>query len=548
MVIGLLGAALAGGLALADRAPPATIGPEVTLDVPSLAADALRSIGRMAAAYALSLGVTLVYGLAAARGRRAERVLLPLLDVLQSVPILSFLPIVLLTLVAAVPEGVAVELAAIVLLFTSQVWNLTFSWIQALTTIPGDLDEAARAFRLGSWLRFRALELPHAAVGLVWNSMMSWAGGWFFLMAAESFTVGSRDFRLRGLGSYLQAAAEAGDARAIALGLLTLGIVIVTLDQFVWRPALAWSHHFRLDLVEGEQAPASWWLHTLRSATGVRRAAAALAAPLVRVDAWLSRRPGPARPSARRPTRWLAWAAAAALAGATGWGALHAGALLLHVTASQWLSVAAGLGATTLRVAAALGLAALWTIPAGVAIGTDPRVASVLQPIVQVAASVPATALFPVLLLGLLGLPFGIEVAAVVLLMLGTQWYLLFNVIAGAAAIPEDLRQTARSLGLRGVLRWRTLLLPALFPHLITGAITASGGAWNASIVAEHIEFEGRTRTTVGIGALVSDATARGDYPLLLASTLAMIAVVVLVNRVVWRRLYRVAETRYRME
>lgn len=548
VVLGLLAAVLYLGVALARGAPHAVEGPRIELEPAALPGYALRSLGRMSAAYALSLAFTLLYGRAAAHRRAAERVLMPLLDVLQSVPILSFLPVVLLSLTAILPEAPAVELASIVLIFTSQAWNLTFAWYQSLTTIPLELREAAATFRFGGWLRLRALELPHATIALVWNSMMSWAGGWFFLMAAESFTIGARDFRLAGLGSYLAAAADAGEVRAIGLGILTLVVMIVLLDQLVWRPLIAWAQRFKLESVAGEEGPSSWFLGALRSsriacAIG-RRARAAVSA----LDARIASRSIASGEPRSRAVRIAGWAAIAIAALATLYGGARAARVLVGVEIEGWVSIGLGLAATLLRVLVALALAALWTIPLGVAIGTSRRLAGVLQPLVQVAASVPATALFPVVLLFLLGIPGGLDVAAVTLMLMGTQWYLLFNVMAGAASIPEDLRQSARLMGLSRLGRWRTLLLPSIFPYAVTGAITATGGAWNASIVAEYIHFGGELRRTTGIGAVIADSTARGDFALLLAATLAMIATVVLLNRVVWRPLYRLAEERFRME
>lgn len=533
------------GVALSAAHEAAGHAREVVLDLSParLPGYALLSLARMTAAYALSLGFSLAVGALAARSRAAERVLLPALDVLQSVPILSFLPVVLLTLTAVLPEGLAVELSAVALLFTSQVWHLTFAWYQALTTTPVELREAAASFRLGRWQRLRALELPHGAISLVWNSMMSWAGGWFFLMAAEAFSVGARDFRLPGLGSYLEAAAAQGDVRAIGLGVATLVALIVALDQLLWRPLIAWSDRFKLDTVAGAEAPSSWFLDAQRGSAAVAWLRGRLRAAL---DA-LGPGPAPAPAAAGRPRlarRTLGVVGGVALAG----GLLQLTALVALVPPAGWRAVALGLLATLLRVAAALALALLWTVPAGVAIGSSPRLARVVQPLVQVAASVPATALFPIVLLVLLRLPRGLELAAVVLMLMGTQWYLLFNVIAGAAAIPQDLRHTASALRLGRVARWRALVLPAIFPHLVTGAVTAAGGAWNASIVAEYVRFGERTERTVGIGAVIADATARGDFPLLAGATVALVGAVALLNLLVWRRLYRVAEDRFRLE
>jgi NitT/TauT family transport system permease protein len=550
-VVVLIGIAVLiyAGMRLALQAPETVAGPTISISPRVLPYYALRSVGRMAAAYLLSLAFTLVYGRLAAYNRRAEQVLMPLLDVLQSVPILSFLPVVLLSLSAILPERTAAELASIVLIFTSQAWNMTFAWYQSLTTIPVELREASAVFRFNGWLRFKVLELPFAAISLIWNSMMSWAGGWFFLMAAEIFTVGQRDFRLPGLGAYLQEAANQGDTRAILWGIGTLVLVIVALDQLVWRPLLAWADRFKLEMVEGENPPTSWFYDLLRSAHILEWLSHRVWRPLSeRVDAWFIRRTA-AEAGLEKPGRpYLFYLLALLLGLGLAYGAVRAALMLATVPAHQWGEIGLGVLATLLRVSVSLLIALAWTIPVGVAIGTNPRAATYLQPVVQVVASVPATALFPVFLLLIIGLPGGLNIAAVVLMLTGTQWYLLFNVIAGASAIPQDLKYTSALIGLSRWERWRTLILPGLFPYIITGAITASGGAWNASIVAEHVEFGGRTLFTTGIGALIARATGTGDYPLLLAATLAMVLTVVLINRTLWRRLYRLAEERFRME
>jgi len=538
------------GVRLARGAPAAVQGPQISLAPGALPWYTMRSLGRMAAAYVLSLCFTLVYGYAAAYNRRAEQVLLPMLDVLQSVPILSFLPVVLLSLSAILPQTIAAELAAIVLIFTSQVWNMTFAWYQSLTTIPKELREVAAVFRLG-WLRLRTLELPFGAISLIWNSVMSWAGGWFFLMAAETFTVGARDFRLPGLGAYLREAATGGDLRAVALGVGWLVAVIVALDQLVWRPLLAWSDRFKVEMVASQTPATSWFYDAWRASSLVRRLGHRVGSPLVEaLDTWIGRRLASTVTLGEDAahTTW-GWRAAAVLGGmGLLYGTARAVEILVGIPPSQWVAIGLGLLATLLRVSAALAVALAWTVPMGVIIGSSPRLAAWLQPVVQIAASVPATALFPIFVLALAGLPTGLNLAAVLLMLMGTQWYLLFNVIAGASAIPRDLRDTSALLQLNRWERWRTLVLPALFPYIVTGAITASGGAWNASIVAEYIEFGGRTLLTTGIGSLISQATASGDYPLLLASTLVMVAAVVTINRTVWRRLYGLAAERYRME
>lgn len=549
-VLVLIGVFIYLGTELAEHAPSVTRGPEISLHPSALPLYAALSLMRMAAAYALSLTFTLVYGYAAAKNVSIRSILMPLLDVLQSVPILSFLPVVLLGLATILPERVAAESASVVLIFTSQVWNMTFAWYQSLTTVPAELREATAIFRFNAWLTFKHLELPFGAIGLLWNSIMSWAGGWFFLMAAEMFTVGERDFRLPGIGSYLQTAANQGDMTAIAWGLATLILVIVGLDQLVWRPLLVWADRFKLEMVTGGPEPQSWFHDILRSSSVVSWFSSRVIRPIGEwLDQLMTRRLPPIQLIGdQMGGRGCSRAVMAVLVLGTIYGALRAGAMLLQVQPSEWREVGLGLLATLLRVTAAMVFALAWTVPVGVAIATSRKLANWLQPVVQIAASVPATALFPVLLLFVLQLPGGLNVAAVLLMLMGTQWYLLFNVIAGASAIPQDLKYTSVLLGMSVWERWRTLVIPALFPYIVTGAITASGGAWNASIVAEYAQFGGRTLSTVGIGATISRATAAGNYPLLLAATLAMIVAVVLINRLFWHRLYRLAETRYRIE
>jgi len=547
LVIGLLGLLVA----LAVGAPQVVRGPDISLAPAALPWYTLLSLMRMTAAYALSLIFTLIYGRVAANNPRLEAFLIPLLDVLQSVPILSFLPAVLLSLSAILPISIAAELASIVLIFTSQVWNMTFAWYQSLTTIPKELREAGKIFRLNSWMRFKVLELPFAMLSLVWNSMMSWAGGWFFLMAAEIFTVGERDFRLPGLGAYMQEAAIQGNLTAVLWGLGTLVLVIVAMDQLIWRPLLTWADRFKVEMVESDNPPTSWFYAAIRSSTLIRRFQQRWITPLIeRFDRRMIR-PEAVIEVEREATPGRAWGrplVGLALAGALLAGGYYIVSMLAAVSLHEWLLIAQGLTLTTLRVVIVLLLALAWTIPVGVAIGVNPRLAALLQPIAQVAASIPATALFPLFLLFILRLPQGMNIAAVLLMLMGTQWYLLFNIIAGASAIPQDLKYITAMMQLGRRERWQTLFLPALFPYLITGAITASGGAWNASIMAEYIHFSGQGFQTVGVGSLIAQATAAGDYPLLLAATLSLVLVVVLINRLVWQRLYRLAEANYRME
>lgn len=543
-----------GALQLALNAPAVIAGPAINLAPTALPFYAVLSVARLAAAYIISIIFSLSYGYAAARSSTASQGLLPLLDVLQSVPILSFLPVALVSLNAILPEAIASELASIFLIFTSMAWNLTFSAYQSFSTIPRDLLEASESFQLQPWLRFRLVELPFAMRTLIWNSLLSWAGGWFFLMAAETFVVGKRDFRLPGIGSYLQAAAQAGDNGAIAWGVVALIITVVALDQILWRPALAWAERFRIGTVDPDELTRSWLYDLLSRSWLIEQFLARIWRPLGDAfDRALLRLRPPRTAGERqeyRRRRGFGLALAVLIGVALGYGAFRALLFLAQLPAGEWLRILAGLGATAVRVAIAVALGTLWTVPAGVSIGTNRRVAFVALPITQVIASIPATALFPVFVVAFVGLagPLGLNLAAILLMLLGTQWYTLFNVIAGAAAIPRDLAYIAQMLGLGPRLAWTTLILPALYPYLITGLITASGGAWNASIVAEFAQIAGQPRQVVGIGAVIADATARGDYVLLFAATLALIIAVVIINRLLWNRLYAQATERYRLE
>jgi NitT/TauT family transport system permease protein len=505
------------------------------------------SLLRIALAYVLSLLFAVTYGYIAAYRPRAERFMIPLLDVLQSIPVLSFLPGVMLAMAALFPgRQLGVELGAVLLIFTGQVWNMAFSFYASLKSIPREMREAATIYRFNWWQRFLQIELPFATIGLVWNSMMSVAGAWFFLMACEQFG----NFRLPGLGSYLQAAADSGDTRSILLGILTMVAVIVLIDQFVWRPVIAWAEKFKMEQVESASAPTSWVLDFLRRSRGValfrKRAVRPLREQIIH---YFGRHEVRAESAGENQAAlWLWRVVGTAALAAIGYAVVQVVMILTGLHGSDFRQIGIGLFATWLRVNVTLVLGALWTIPAGVAIGFNPRLARIAQPLAQIAASVPATAVFPVVLLVLIRLGGGLGFGSIVLLLLGTQWYILFNVIAGAMAIPTDLKEAASVFGIRGWERWRKLILPGIFPFLVTGMITASGGAWNVSIVAEYAHLKGQVYSTVGIGAMISAATDAKNFNLLLASTIALAAVVVTTNRLLWRRLYRLAETRFKLE
>jgi NitT/TauT family transport system permease protein len=553
----LLGAVAYGLMRTATRlSAPLSSGTQVDLNPLHLPLYAAYSTLRMSVAYVIALVFSIAYAKIAAASRRAERIMLPVLDILQSIPILSFMPGVVLGMAALIPgRTIGLELAAVLLIFTSQAWNLAFSFHQSLNTIPRELSEAATVYQCGPWRRFTRLELPFGAISLIANSMMSWAAAWFVLTASEQFVIGSKDLRLPGLGSYMQAAAAAGDPVATILGLGTLIAIIVLLDQVIWRPLAVWSDRFKFEQSGGEVVPTSFIAEIVNGSALLEWLRTHVGTPL---GQWLDRVLGGAqgeigpftipKPVVRGGRRLLAIAVVAALAGLTLWGAVAAVRELTGLPLSAWRTVWISAGATFLRTLIALVISAAWTIPVGVAIGFNPRLSARAQPFVQIAASVPANMLFPIILVVLLSVPGGLNIASVLLMLLGTQWYVLFNVIAGAMAIPSDLREAATVYNVSGWRRWRTLILPAIFPYLVTGMITATGGAWNASVVSEYVTFKGQKLMTVGLGSLIADAADRADFPLLLAGTLVMAAIVITVNRVFWRRLYALAEARFRLD
>ena len=516
---------------------------------------ALYSLVRISVAYALSLVFALAYGYVAASSRRAEMIMVPLLDILQSIPVLSFLPGVMLAMVAIFPHSqFGVELGSILLIFTGQVWNIAFSFYSSLKTVPRELHEAAVIYRFSRWQRFAQLDLPFSTIGLVWNSMMSVAGGWFFLMACEMFVLGKRDFRLPGLGSFLQTAASSGNMRAILWGVAAMIAVIVLLDQLIWRPIIVWADKFKFEQVESSGVAQSTLLNLIGRASMVLRLYRLLMQP---VFDWLSRTftLGARRaaetfsaPKQNPLRRWIGYLLAAAVLVGLGFAVFYAARELSELHREDYRELLESAALTFLRVNAALVLGALWTVPAGVAIASHARLARIAQPLVQMAASIPATALFPIILLFLLRLRGGLEIAAMLLMLLGTQWYILFNVIAGAMAIPTDLKEAAQIYRFSSWDRWRYLTLPGIFPYLVTGMVTASGGAWNASIVAEYFHFQGKIVSTAGLGSTISSASDDGRFDVLLAATLIMATVVVLINRLLWRRLYRLASSRFKLE
>ena len=546
MVLALLGALLASLIA-AGRQWARPLGQEVVIDTSfgALPRYTLFSLSRGLIAYLFSLLFTIVYGTMAAHSRRAERVLIPVLDVLQSIPVLSFVPAFVLGLMAIFPHSNAgLELACILAIFTGQVWNMTFSYHASLRAIPKELAEVARLHGFGFRKRLMTLEIPSAMIGLVWNSMMSMAGGWFFLSVVESVPLGDTSYRLPGLGSYMAVAIEAGNGHAMAGGALAMVLMIVLVDRLLWHPLIAWSERFKQEETGAAEKPSSLVYDLVRRSR-----------LLARIRPWL-RRTGDAGTSVEadgtpRGTALLRRVLARAVAVVAGalvvWGGWHLAFLLLGLGPDDWLRIVRALGYSALRVLAAVVLGALWAVPVGIGIGRSPRAARILQPLIQVAASFPAPMLFPLVAFALAAWGIGGNAVAIALMLICTQWYILFNVVAGAAAVPHDLREVAAVFGLGRPARFALLYLGAVFPYVVTGLVTAAGGAWNASIVAEVVQYRGGQMAVEGIGSLIANSAHRGDYSLLAASTVALSALLIVVNRLGWRRLYRLSDERFAM-
>ncbi len=516
---------------------------------------AFYSIGRMGIAYGFSIVFAVAYGYIAAYNSRLEPWMVALLDILQSIPVLSFLPPVVLAMVALIPgRQLGIEMGVILLIFTGQVWNLAFSFYSSLKTIPREMIEASRVYRYSSWQRFWQLELPYATIGLVWNSIVSVAGGWFALIFCETFTMGNRNFQLPGLGSYIQVATNEGNVRALLGGIGVVVLIVVATDQLIWRPLIAWSDKFKFEQVESAERVTSPILTLLRRSALLSSLPGRL---WTRIEEPIYHRLAESREArvlrpldrgeGQKASGWL-WMLAVAAAAAAIWALGEAAFMLRAVTWPDVKELFAGAAATFLRVNAALLISAAWTIPVGVAIGLNVKLARIVQPVAQILASVPATAFFPILLIGLVEIGGGLGLGAIVLMLLGTQWYILFNVIAGAMSIPSDLREVAKLYRFTRRQRWTKLILPAIFPYLITGMVTASGGAWNASVMAEYSHVQGRTLETIGLGAQIDAATDAGRFSMLLLATIMISLIVVTMNRLVWRRLYRLAETRFKLE
>jgi NitT/TauT family transport system permease protein len=523
----------------------------VSLDPANLPAYALRTTMRMLLAIVCSIIFTFGYAALAAKSRRAEMVLIPLLDILQSVPILGFLTFTVVFFMNLFPGSVfGAELACVFAIFTSQAWNMTFSMYQSMRNVPKDLEEASQSFHLSGWQRFWRLDVPFAMPGLIWNTMMSMSGGWFFVVASEAITVGNTTVTLPGIGSYVASGIQKQNLPAIGYAILTMLLVIIAYDQLLFRPVVAWADKFRFEQTASASAPTSWMLDLFRRTRALRALSYPFAAISKVISNWhLSIPPGlklPARsgqPSRLIDALWLVLIIAS-----TGYAAWRVYEYLSATLGPSDLFSAIGYGFITLtRVVVLIFLASLIWVPIGVWIGLRPKLAERIQPLAQFLAAFPANLAFPVFVVVIVRYGLNANVWLSPLMILGTQWYILFNVIAGASAFPTDLREAAGSFHLGGWRWWTKVILPGIFPYYITGAITASGGSWNASIVAEVASWGNTHLSAAGLGAYIATATEAGDFPRVVLGIAIMCILVTLFNRLLWRPLYAFGERRLRL-
>ena len=550
LVLGLVALVAWGGTAMSARYQVGEVLP-ISLDPWQLPEYALRTVLRMGAALVASLVFSLAYAALAAKSRRAEKILIPVLDILQSVPILGFLSITVTGFVALFPGRLlGVECAAIFAIFTSQAWNMTFSVYQSLRTVPMELIEAARMYHLSPWRRFWRLEVPHAIPSLVWNMMMSVSGGWFFVVASEAITVSGQSILLPGVGSFIATAIARRDLAAIGWAVLVMFVVILLYDQLLFRPLIAWSRKFQADPSADAGNVRPWFLIVLQRARLFDLVQAGVLAINRMIDgaiAALARRRAPAAERRPRPAldrafdiALLALAAAAAV-----WlvGFIRESVDLAEI---GWVFLL-GL-ATATRVLVLIGIASVVWVPVGVWIGLRPHAADLAQPIVQFLAAFPANLFFPAAVVLILRFRLDPEIWLSPLMILGTQWYILFNVIAGTTALSVELRLAAQNFAVRRLLWWQRVILPAIFPAYVTGAVTAAGGSWNASIVAETVQWGDTTLTATGIGAYIARTTAAGDGARIALGIAVLCLYVLAFNRLLWRRLYNLAAERLRLD
>ena len=534
---------------------------DIDLSLYSLPYYTLFSAFRGAAAFCLSLVFTLIVGYWAAKSVKAERILVPMLDILQSIPVLGFLPGLVLVLIALFPRtNTGLELACVIMIFTGQVWNMTFSFYSSLKSVPEDFREVSSVIGLNPVEKLMKVELPFSAMNLVWNSLLSMSGGWFFLSVCEAFTLGDQEYRLPGIGAYMATAVAKGNVRAMIAGIVAMSALIIVMDILIWRPVLAWAHQFRLEETPGYTATEPLMGNIVRE-SGLLRWLSAIYRRRVLHRSILkehgSQKPGP-RLDPRRFTRagwvpgpFLTWTGRLLVAAVTLvalYGTMRLALALFQVPGKLWSQLLLATMITFIRVVACLILGSIWMVPIGIWIGTSQRRVRVAQPIVQVLASFPAPMLYPLALAVMFAFRIPFSLGAMFLMLLGVQWYILFNVLAGAMRIPVELKYAALLMNVPKIELWKTLYLPSVFPALVTGWVTAAGGAWNASIVAEYLSYKGTVLTTYGLGSLISVAASTANFQLLAASLTIMVAVVILLNRTFWAKIYHLSQTRFRMD
>lgn len=520
---------------------------EIDLNPAKIPEYSAQSLTRLFLAYLLSFAFSIWYGYTASRSKLHEKIMIPILDILQSIPVLSFLPGVVLAMISLFPgQRIGIEIACIILIFTGQVWNMTYSFYHSVNTIPKEMIEVVRLYKFNKFSKFLRLDLPFSAIGLIWNSIMSVAGGWFFLMACEMFILEGKDFRLPGLGSYIQTAANAGSIEHIFYGLGTMVFLITVIDIVIWRPLVVWSQKFRMDTVQPEDERESAVLNILTGSVLFKKFGYALnkiisACEKLSYKTMIKTESKAIRNISKFTGVIITIASIILLL----WLIIKAFSIVSQVSLEDIWDIISAAFFSLLRTSAAVILALAWTLPVGVYIGMNAKVAKLLQGVIQIIASIPATAVFPVIVLFLIKIGGGLDIGAIFLMLLGVQWYLLFNIIAGASAIPKDLIEISKAYGIKGFKKWKTLILPCIFPYLITGLITAYGGAWNATIVCEYVSFGGDIISTKGLGSLISSSSAEGKFGILLLSTLTMSFMVVAINRLLWKRLFIIAKNKF---
>jgi NitT/TauT family transport system permease protein len=518
----------------------------------------------MLTAYIISMIFCLTVGYIAANNKIAERIVIPMIDICQSAPILSFVPVFIVGL-SFLPSGLLVETTAIFLIMTNMAWNLTFAWYQALKTIPYGLQDASKIFGLNRWMRFKTLELPFASLGIIWNSILSWTGGWYFLQLSEAFTAGNRNVELPGLGSYIAEAAIQGDIHAMIWGVVALIAVVIIIDQLVWRPVLVWADKFKVEGISsgGDSKPTSWFYNLISK---------------YHIIHWIDRKIEPITEKFDRviihnlPSHnmqgkmlnenqnfikfkryttsigallgivlvyWLIGTIIDSISNLT--------RILMNIPIDQWEEIGLGLFVTFVRVLTTVIISLLITIPIGIYVGGNKKWRDKLQIFMQIGSSIPATVLFPIVVIVLIG-TIGLNPATIILMMTGATWYLLYNIIAGVSAMPQDLKDLSVILRLDRWTRLRMVTLPALFPFLVTGAITAAGGAWSTSIASEYLNYGGNAISAIGIGSIIAGSLACGNNNLMMAATLSLILAVVIINVTFWRKLYSIVEEKYHLD